>query len=59
MKKKYKFDGLRFSKGTLVWDIFLLPTIRIQDNCGRIFITLEWFKFYIGIVIYLKLRESD
>ena len=41
---------IQFSKGTNIYDFFIIPTIRITyDNAYCSFLTIEWLKWYIGI----------
>lgn len=43
---------IRITKGTNVYDLFIIPTIRINARyIDGIYITIEWLKFYIGIAI--------
>lgn len=41
---------IRFSKGTNLYDFFVLPTIRIHRVRGiYIYLTVEWLRWYIGL----------
>jgi hypothetical protein len=43
---------IRLSKGTNIYDFFIVPTIRIDTSSGvDTHITVEWLKWYIGIAI--------
>lgn len=54
---KLKYDCFTFTKGTNIYDFFLIPTIRIANHWDIKWITLDWLKFYIGVTILYK--ESD
>ena len=40
---------MRITKGTNVYDWFIIPTIRITVNGFCNYLTIEWLKWYIGI----------
>jgi hypothetical protein len=40
--------------GTLVYDFFLLPTIRYEHHGDTKFVTFEWLRWYVGIMRYRK-----
>lgn len=41
---------IRITKGSNVFDWFLIPTIRITRSKGiYTYLTIEWLKWYIGI----------
>lgn len=43
--------NIHTTKGTNVYDWFVVPTIRITRNNGiYTYITIEWLKWYIGIM---------
>ena len=39
-----------FSNGELIYEFFILPTIRIEKRPDRLVIELCWFNRYIGII---------
>lgn len=45
------------TRGTNLYDFFLIPTIRIDKrDCEFTRVTIEWLKWYIGFVI---LKENN
>lgn len=49
---------MRFSRGTLGYEFYLLPTIRFVDSLDRKFIEIVWFNLYFGIIYYCD-EERD
>ena len=39
-----------FSNGELIYEFFILPTIRIEKRPDRLVMELCWFNRYIGII---------
>ena len=45
----------RFSMGTNVYDLFIIPTIRYHRNDGfGHYLTVEWLKWYVGVTWFKK-----
>lgn len=44
--------NITFTNGTNIYDFFILPTIRYNDDCDIAFLTIEWLKWFIGVKWY-------
>ena len=40
---------MRVTHGYYLYDFFVLPTIRYERYCEARYLTIDWFKWYIGI----------
>ena len=41
-----------FTSGTNIYDFFILPTIRYNNDWLCEYITIEWLKWFIGIKMW-------
>ena len=39
----------RFTYGSNVYDLFFIPTIRLEKQCEIRYLTVEWLKWFMGI----------
>lgn len=37
------------TRGSNVFDFFLIPTIRFEAHCEMRYLTITWLKWYIGV----------
>lgn len=45
---------MRFVCGSNMYDLFFIPTIRLERHCEMRYLTVAFFKWYIGIVWEVK-----
>lgn len=42
-----------FTSGKNIYDLFILPTIRINSDCDIVFVTIEWLCWFVGVKLYI------
>lgn len=52
-------DYMRFVCGSNMYDFYFIPTIRFETHCEMRYLTIEWFKWYIGFQWEVKKEASN
>lgn len=49
VNKQNGAKSITFTSGTNVYDFFILPTIRYNNDGDIVFLTIEWLKWFAGV----------
>ena len=50
-------DYMKFVCGSNMFDLFLIPTIRLEVHCEMRYLTVEWLRWYIGVQWEVKSED--